>query len=472
MGHVATMDAMDKTPHLERISYAPSEIKNIGAGSPMLQQLILCVQSNEQPKTESEADAAATSGSGKTYCAKLLKDFLEQGCNIYEELGGCAADFFIDACVSQLRNSTSEVEMSGLNREDRGYILQVLAPIRVADGTHDASTDAPNSVVHFSSKFEKLLQFLLKMDQSEFSGLIFVRRRTTVSVLTALLSIHPSTKHRYRCAAYAGCSNNGGHDCESIGDLISRNIQKDTLTEFQAGLKNLIVATDQLEGLAVSCSLVVYFDRPSNLEPFVQRERARHQEPTYAIMTPLDYDTLPLRETDRRFDQEKEIPALVDCAEQWDPYVELSQAWLSSSPDFYQTDIEFSRNECLDEDLKISIVLPKLVTMPDTIPLYWDPETTLTAKFKPSTPLHSLKTEDLHLIRDITGINFQAPPSVYNIQMETNQKYLRYIFPGTIFASTKSRSRLCGAFHAHRSPWPVTRLENHQRGHGNADGAL
>ncbi|KAJ6003394.1 Helicase C-terminal [Penicillium sp. IBT 35674x] len=402
------MDAMDETLHLERIFYFPSANKNIGADSPMLQQLILCVRSHEPLKTKSEADMVAFPGSDNRSCTRLLNDFLEQSCNIYEELGGCATDFFIDACVSQLRNLAGEVEMGGFNREDMSYILQVLAPIQMSDGTADAS----NSVVHFSSKFERLLQYLLKMDQLEFSGLIFVREQTTVSVLTSLLSIHPSTKHRFRCAAYADGFNNGGRDRESIGDFISRDIQKDTVTEFRAGLKNLIIATDDLESLDVSCSLVVYFDKPSNLRSSVQRQgRIRHRKPTYAIMTSTFHDALPLRNAGLGFDQDKEIPALVDCAEQWDPYAELSQAWLSLSPDFYRTDIEFFRSECLDEDLKISIVLPKLVTMPDTIPIYWDSETTLIAKFKPSTPLHSLTSENIHLIRDITGIYFQAPSS-------------------------------------------------------------
>ncbi|KAJ5657241.1 uncharacterized protein N7484_000890 [Penicillium longicatenatum] len=544
-------------PRLERVTYIPSETEDIGAASHMLQQLILCVQSydvgsdpyiqmlRKQPETKVEAEIVAASG--KTYCAEQLNKFLEQSWHIYEELGGCATDFFIDACISQLRNSTiSEMEMSELNREERAYILQVLAPIWVpAEVTDDA-----NPMPLFSSKFETLLQFLLKMDHSEFSGLIFVRRRITVSVLTAILSNHPSTKQRFRCAAYVGWSNNGGR--ESIGDLLSRDIQKDTLTEFREGIKNIIVATDVLEeSLDVSrCSLVICFDKPSNLKSFVQRRgRARHQESTYAIMTSTDDETLnvqkwqdlermmveayqddarqradalaledidedvaeyidvpstgarlaaedalqhlqhfcdllprnvdaqsrplftfnenssgflqgsvtlpssihpavrraegkrwwrteraarqevafqaykalwqyglvndnllPLtKKADLRFGEEKEIPALVECAEQWDPYVELSQAW--SSPDVYQTDVEFFRNDCLDEDLMVSIVLPKLVAMPDTIPLYWDPETTLTAKFKSSTPLHSPTIETLHLIREITGIYFQAPSS-------------------------------------------------------------
>jgi superfamily II DNA/RNA helicase len=266
----------------------------------MLQQLILCVQSynvgsdpciqmlRKQPETKVEAEIVAASG--KTYCAEQLNKFLEQSWHIYEELGGCATDFFIDACISQLRNSTiSEMEMSELNREERAYILQVLAPIWVPAEI----TDDTNPMPLFSSKFETLLQFLLKMDHSEFSGLIFVRRRITVSVLTAILSNHPSTKQRFRCAPYVGGSNNGGR--ESIGDLLSRNIQKDTLTEFRGGIKNIIVATDVLEeGLDVSrCSLVICFDKPSNLKSFVQRRgRARHQESTYAIMTSTDDETL------------------------------------------------------------------------------------------------------------------------------------------------------------------------------------
>ncbi|KAK5548299.1 Dicer-like protein 2, partial [Exophiala xenobiotica] len=54
-----------------------------------------------------------------------------------------------------------------------------------------------------------------------------------------------------------------------------------------AKAKNLIIETDVLEeGIDVTaCNLVVCFDVPSNLKPFLQRRgRARQEQSTFAIL--------------------------------------------------------------------------------------------------------------------------------------------------------------------------------------------
>ncbi|KAJ5772613.1 hypothetical protein N7520_003142 [Penicillium odoratum] len=544
-------------PHLERILYSPSEPQNLGAESNLLLPLLRCIQSydirqdpyiqmlRQLPETEAEAEKVTTSS--KTYCSEQLTKLREQSCHIYEELGGDAADYFIKACIEQLQESAAnEMETTKLAREEKAHILGILQLMHMpSETTHNFS--AP----HISPKLQQLLRFLEKTDDPVFSGIIFVQRRATVSVLAHLLSKHPSTKDRFRCAAYVGWSNNGGRK-DSIGDLLSRNTQRDTLTEFRTGNKNLIVATDVLEeGLDVSCcSLVICFDKPSNLKSFVQRRgRARHEKSTYAIMASTDDKTLNVRNweeleqmmvnaykdderqqrclltlqdseekvveylsvpstgarlsaedaiqhlqhfcstlpvddnvhnipvftfktnsnglfrgsvtlptsvhsavqrtegktwwhTERaarkevafqaykalwehglvndnllpltkkaelRFGADKDIPALVKCSEQYDPYVDLAQAW--SSPDLHQTDITFTSNGSVNEYLSMSILFPKFVTLPKNIPLHWDGDTTYNASFSPLKPLQSLTPEALELMRDITAMYLQAPSS-------------------------------------------------------------
>jgi ERCC4-related helicase len=97
----------------------------------------------------------------------------------------------------------------------------------------------------------------------------------------------------FQSAPYVGWSSYQNGDC--LGDLVSKDMQGDTLSEFRAGRKNLLVATDVLEeGLDISsCSLVICFDKPANLKSFVQRRgRARRQASIYTIMASIEDDKI------------------------------------------------------------------------------------------------------------------------------------------------------------------------------------
>jgi ERCC4-related helicase len=208
---------------------------------------------------------------------------------MYAELGGWATDYFIQASIDQLRRSIeNDDSMTALDREERVYLLELLLGMPLLEDTVEN--------IHISPKLEILLSFLDKMDHSEFSGIIFAKTRSVVSVLTRLLSLHPATKDRFRCASFVGWSNNASRK-ESLGDLLTRDMQRDTLSEFKAGRKNLLIGTDVLEeGLDVSsCRLVICYDKPANLKSFVQRRgRARHKQSTYAIMLSTEDDSLVL----------------------------------------------------------------------------------------------------------------------------------------------------------------------------------
>jgi ERCC4-related helicase len=226
---------------------------------------------------------------GKTFCSEQLRKFLERSCHIWEELGGWATDFYISASIDQLQRSIQEAtDMSHLDQVERIYLLELLLAMPVVDTGLESN--------HVSSKLQNLLNLLEKSDKPEFSGLIFAKRRATVSVLVRILSLHPKTKDAFHCGAFVGWASNTNRQ-DSLGDLLHRDMQRDTLDEFKAGRKNLIVATDVLEeGIDVSaCSLVICFDKPANLKSFVQRRgRARHQQSTFVIMSSNEDDTMDL----------------------------------------------------------------------------------------------------------------------------------------------------------------------------------
>lgn len=539
-------------PRLERIEFSPSDDPR--PGSYLLLPLTRCIQEykiDEDPyiemlrqRPEKQQEAKKALMSGRTYCRDQLKKFLERSIDMYEELGGWATDYFVEASVDTLRRSVeNDTSMTRLDREERIYLLELLHGLAVPD------LMAPS--IHISPKLEALLDFLKRMDHPGFSGLVFAKRRATVSVLSRVLSIHPEVKDRFRVAPYVGWSNSASRK-EMLGDLLSHDMQRDTLSEFRSGRLNLIVATDVLEeGLDVSsCSLVICYDKPANLKSFVQRRgRARHQESTYAIMNSTADETLDLvkwqelekamitayqddqrkrqqawdleridekvtdwltvdstnarltaedaiqhlyhfcsllpsgREVDNNpmfsfeensgglvkgtvllpssvhpavrqtqgekwwyseraarkeaafqayrslwkyglvndnllpltkkpeleLTQDQQLPALVECSEQYDPYVSLSQAW--EFPRLHQTAIVVSKEGTVNEELRMAIVLPEAVAMPDPIPMYWEDQGPLTVTLAPTRSMGEVPNEDLQTMRDITSMYLQAPSS-------------------------------------------------------------
>jgi ERCC4-related helicase len=139
-----------------------------------------------------------------------------------------------------------------------------------------------------SPKVECLIKFLVKEEKPGFSGLIFVQQRAVVSVLSQILSVHPDTMHRFKCASFVGLSNNANGKLV-VGDLTDTAAQSQALNEFREGCKNLIVTTDALEeGIDVpACHFVVSYNNLPTLKSFVQRRgRARQRESLFGIMVP------------------------------------------------------------------------------------------------------------------------------------------------------------------------------------------
>ena len=224
-----------------------------------------------------------------TRVEEQLTKFCNKANHIYEELGPWASDYFVLESISVLakRHVIDADVFVGAEIEDRESLLQILAKGSLLKLSHNATRRGPFAI---SDKVEKLLSFLETQDFEQCSGLMFVRQRATVSVLCKLLSIHPRVQGRFQCATFVGTSNNAARKY-NMAELLDLKAQRETLAEFRARSKNLIIATDVLEeGIDITaCNLVFCFDPPANVKSFIQRRgRARQQKSQFAIMFPED----------------------------------------------------------------------------------------------------------------------------------------------------------------------------------------
>ena len=220
----------------------------------------------------------------KTLCNEQIKRFVDRSRHIFAELGEWAADYYICTSVEQLRTTIRDQSLTlDWEDEERAYLSNFLSKLPIAEVQAKL---ADLNYFPMSPKLAALINFLEKFDDPEFSGLIFAQQRVTVSVLARLLSLHPKTRDRFRCAAYVGMSSSNCRQ-DMVGDWHNAKKQRGTMDDFRSGRKNLIVTTSVLEeGIDVTaCRVVVCFDKPANLKSFIQRRgRARQKKSTYAIM--------------------------------------------------------------------------------------------------------------------------------------------------------------------------------------------
>ncbi|KAL4998324.1 ATP-dependent helicase dcl2 [Aspergillus recurvatus] len=290
-------------PELRRVLYTPLMIENASVRGGTQRALIEAYDKmdiEDDPyvkklrKTSPNGSALQkVLETGNTYCSGQMKRFVSRAIHIFMELGTWAAEYFIWASVEQLRGRTHDHLNMDLDDEERKYLVDILSKLPAPDiDTH--STDTMDFPV--SPKFKALISFLLSTDDVNFSGLIFVQQRAVAAVMSHLLSVHPSTRDRFRTGGFIGMSNSANKK-DLLGDLLSAKMQFDTLDDFRHGRKNLIVATDVLEeGIDVSaCSVVVCYDKPTSLKSFVQRRgRARRQHSTYSVMLSTEDDVSSL----------------------------------------------------------------------------------------------------------------------------------------------------------------------------------
>ncbi|WPH02283.1 putative RNA helicase/RNAse III [Acrodontium crateriforme] len=273
-------------PEVRRIVYVmPSEEENLIVSSRTLRRLRSLACEHGEGLQLNNAGITIHPKKKMQTVQGHIKDFCNKANNIYHELGGWAADYFIQQTIEIL---LSNVDTAILSFE-KNTIRSILSPLatEMAPAEHNSHQDW-----RLSSKAESLIRFLSEESMDDLSGLVFVQQRATTAVLCHLISVHPKTREAYRCASFVGTSNSGARRY-GLAEIFNLKAQQNTLAYFRAGTKNLIVATSVLEeGIDVqACNLVVCYDPPANMKSFIQRRgRARQKRSVFAVMTPLNHE--------------------------------------------------------------------------------------------------------------------------------------------------------------------------------------
>ncbi|KAF3032325.1 Dicer-like protein 2 [Didymella heteroderae] len=224
-----------------------------------------------------------------TELSDQVRKFCNKAAHVHEELGPSAAAYFIPHTAEVIRNKAELAKASAFHVQKKDELVNQLRDAFDQEGITQAP-DVMSLRIQLSLKVEQLIAFLECQEPETFSGLIFVQQRATVSVLRTILSSHPRTMSKFRCATFVGLSSSA-HAKLVLSELFDEEAQKDTVPDFRAGKKDLVIATDALEeGIDVAvCNLVICFKTPPSLESYIQRRgRARMQASQYVIMVPND----------------------------------------------------------------------------------------------------------------------------------------------------------------------------------------
>lgn len=221
----------------------------------------------------------------KTYCQEQLKNLYNRAQIVERELGLWAVHWYFNACLQKFQRSCDDQSagLGLLDGEEKLYLKQCLGTFMSCVSQEPL---LPSDSALLSNKVLRLIDFLTDEQKPGFTGLIFVRTRAEVAVLSELLANHPKTANFYTVSTFVGASNAASHKT-NIGELVDVRNQVNTLDDLRFGRRNLVITTSALEeGIDVAaCNMVICFDKPANLKSLIQRRgRARQSKSTFAIM--------------------------------------------------------------------------------------------------------------------------------------------------------------------------------------------
>ncbi|KND92581.1 Dicer-like protein 2 [Tolypocladium ophioglossoides CBS 100239] len=217
-----------------------------------------------------------------TYSQNQISGLRSRCEEIYQQLGPWAADLYLwKASTTYLKRFGGRDDyFDHWSTEEKRYVANFLNQV----APHRPSP-VPQRGADVSNKVTILLQELLAIEEPVV-GIIFVKERATVMMLSELLASCSKITEKYHIGCMVGGSNYQGKR-RALYEFLGETDQL-ALQNFRSGKINLLVATAVLEeGIDVpACNLVVCLDSPETPKAFMQRRgRARMRESKLILLT-------------------------------------------------------------------------------------------------------------------------------------------------------------------------------------------
>ena len=197
------------------------------------------------------------------------------------ELGPAATEYYIHECIEKFQQGTADGSfvIEGFEDDERKYLREKFGRVHIPSPGADLPVQNPA----MTPKLQTLIEYLLGEDAQGFTGLIFVRTRAEVAVLSHMLTLHVP---KFIVSTFVGASSFSGRT-KAITELAEVKNQSHTLDDLRQGKNHIVVTTNALEeGIDVAaCNVVICFDPPPNLKSFIQRRgRARKSFSKFVLM--------------------------------------------------------------------------------------------------------------------------------------------------------------------------------------------